>query len=88
MLFERLAAELDDHGLVFGHRVEWTARIDYFDKARALFGESGFAELSALLGYYTLIDIIITAMAIVPAPDAPGCPREAGRRLRRRPRGR
>ena len=42
-----------------------------FDKVRARFGESGFAELAALLGYYTLIDTIITAMAIEPAPDAP-----------------
>jgi hypothetical protein len=42
-----------------------------FEKVRARFGESGFVELSALMGYYTLIDTIITAMGIVPAPDAP-----------------
>jgi 4-carboxymuconolactone decarboxylase len=42
-----------------------------FDKVRARFGETGFVELSALMGYYLLIDTIITAMAIVPAPDAP-----------------
>jgi len=42
-----------------------------FEKVRARFGETGFVELSALMGYYMLIDTIITAMAIVPAPDAP-----------------
>jgi 4-carboxymuconolactone decarboxylase len=42
-----------------------------FDMVRARFGEAGFVELSALMGYYLLIDTIITAMAIVPAPDAP-----------------
>jgi 4-carboxymuconolactone decarboxylase len=42
-----------------------------FDKVHARFGETGFVELSALMGYYTLIDTIITAMAMVPAPDAP-----------------
>jgi 4-carboxymuconolactone decarboxylase len=42
-----------------------------FDKARARFGETGFVELSALMGYYMLIDTIITAMGIVPAADAP-----------------
>jgi 4-carboxymuconolactone decarboxylase len=42
-----------------------------FDTARARFGESGATELAALMGYYMLIDTIITAMAIVPAPDAP-----------------
>jgi 4-carboxymuconolactone decarboxylase len=42
-----------------------------FDKVRSRFGESGFAELAALLGYYSLIDTIIIAMAIEPAADAP-----------------
>ena len=42
-----------------------------FDKVRAHFGESGFVELSALMGYYTLIDTIITAMGLVPEADAP-----------------
>jgi 4-carboxymuconolactone decarboxylase len=42
-----------------------------FDNARARFGETGFVELSALMGYYMLIDTIITALAIVPAADAP-----------------
>jgi 4-carboxymuconolactone decarboxylase len=42
-----------------------------FDRARARFGEPGFAELAGLMGYYMLIDTIITAMAIVPAADAP-----------------
>jgi 4-carboxymuconolactone decarboxylase len=42
-----------------------------FEQVRARFGETGFAELTALMGYYTLIDTIITAMAIVPAADAP-----------------
>jgi len=42
-----------------------------FERVRARFGESGFVELSALMGYYTLIDTIITAMGIVPAADAP-----------------
>jgi 4-carboxymuconolactone decarboxylase len=42
-----------------------------FDRVRARFGESGFVELAALMGYYTLIDTLITAMGIVPASDAP-----------------
>jgi 4-carboxymuconolactone decarboxylase len=42
-----------------------------FEKVRARFGESGFAELASLMGYYTLIDTIITAMALEPAADLP-----------------
>jgi 4-carboxymuconolactone decarboxylase len=42
-----------------------------FEKVRARFGETGFVELSGLMGYYMLIDTIITAMGIVPAADAP-----------------
>jgi hypothetical protein len=42
-----------------------------FERVRARFGESGFAELASLMGYYTLIDTIITAMGIEPAADAP-----------------
>jgi hypothetical protein len=34
-------------------------------------GETGFVELSALMGYYMLIDTIITALGMVPAADAP-----------------
>jgi 4-carboxymuconolactone decarboxylase len=42
-----------------------------FERVQARFGKSGYTELAALMGYYTLIDTIITAMAIVPAADAP-----------------
>jgi 4-carboxymuconolactone decarboxylase len=64
-----------DDGLIiqFGRELLEQHRLSdaTFDKARARFGETGFVELAALMGYYMLIDTILTAMAMVPAADAP-----------------
>jgi 4-carboxymuconolactone decarboxylase len=65
----------DDEALIirFGRELLEQHRLSdaTFERVRARFGEAGFVELSALMGYYALIDTIITAMGMVPASDAP-----------------
>lgn len=47
---------------------------DTFGAANEYYGESGVTDLTATMGYYSMIACVLNAFDVMPAPDAPSLP--------------